>query len=97
MLGGMPVVPHANTSHYDGIGDDQFWLDGTMQLLRRCDAMVCLENWKASSGARAEHEEAVRRGMPIFYDLAQLDAWLKSARELAALGVENPYDPKEAS
>ena len=37
-----------------------------MELLRRCDAVLCVSNWRDSVGARAEVEEARRLGLPVF-------------------------------
>lgn len=73
-VGGMPVVPHANTAHYDGIQDDAFWLAGTLEILRRCDAVVLCDGWRRSSGTRGEFDEAKRLGMPI-YEYADPIAW----------------------
>jgi hypothetical protein len=52
--GGYPVIPHTMTAEFDKQLTDQFWLDGTMELLKRCDAIVCSENWEWSKGAQAE-------------------------------------------
>jgi hypothetical protein len=66
--GDMPVVPHLNTMFMDGIQDDQFWLDGTMELMRRCDAVWAMPNWKKSEGAKQEIKEAKKLNLPIFYE-----------------------------
>lgn len=63
-LGAMPLIPHANTAHFHGEGEDQLWVDGTLELLRRCDAAVFIPGWPKSSGSRGEWEEARRIGMP---------------------------------
>ena len=68
--GDMPVVPHLNTMFMGGIQNDQFWLDGTLELMRRCDAVWVLPNWKKSVGAVAEVREAKRLKMAIFYEEA---------------------------
>ena len=62
--GAMPLIPHANTAHFHGQCDDTFWLDGTMELLRRCDAAVFLPGWRGSSGSVAEYREAGLLGIP---------------------------------
>lgn len=74
--GGLPVVPHANTAHYDGIQNDTFWLDGTLELMRRCDAVLMSPTWEKSMGSRGEHAEAIKRGLPVFYELSALREWL---------------------
>ncbi len=78
-LGAMPVVPHANTSHphYEIVQPYPFWIEGTMALLRVCHALILTADWERSSGARGEHEDAVSRGMPVFYALGELKSWLE--------------------
>lgn len=62
--GGYPVIPHTMTAEFDKQLDDQFWLDGTMELLKRCDGMVLLPTWASSTGAIAEHQWAEDHDMP---------------------------------
>jgi hypothetical protein len=77
-----PVCPHTNTrGHFESIDvGDAFWLLATLELMRRCDAAFFCPGWEQSSGARGEHDEALRLGLPIFYDLDALAAW-RSALE----------------
>ncbi len=70
--GAMPLIPHANTANFHGEGSDQVWLDGTLELLRRCDAAVFIPGWPASSGSRNEFEEAKRQFMPTL-DASELN------------------------
>ena len=65
-LNAYPVIPHSNTSHFDGLGTDALWLGGTLELMRRCDAVLFAPTWRESFGAIEEHKEATRMGMPIF-------------------------------
>lgn len=62
--GAMPLIPHANTAHFHGLQTAQFWLDGTMELLRRCDAAIFLPRWRHSAGSVGEFREAGLRGLP---------------------------------
>lgn len=64
--GQMPVIPHSMTGHFDGTCNDQFWLDGTMELLRACRAVALVHNWRDSQGAWAEVKEAMSIGLPIY-------------------------------
>lgn len=65
-LGHMPLCPHTNTAHFDGTMTVQFWLDGTMELLRRSDHVLLIPGWEDSEGARDnEYPEAQRLGKPI--------------------------------
>ena len=65
-LGACPLIPHANTANFHGTMTDQFWLDATMALLRKADAVVLMETWKSSKGATAENAEAHRLSIPVF-------------------------------
>jgi nucleoside 2-deoxyribosyltransferase len=75
-LGVMPLIPHANTRWFHGQGPDEFWLEGTKELLRRCDAIILAEDWLRSSGACGERDEAFARGIPIFHKVSELAEWL---------------------
>lgn len=81
-LGYMPVIPHANTAHFDGLQSDEFWLEGTLDLMRRCDMVVMVEGWEKSTGARGEYEEALRIGLPVYESWIELKG-SASKRELA--------------
>ena len=63
--GFMPVIPHANTAHFAGA--DEFWLEGTLELMRRCDEVWVLPDWTRSSGTRGEVAEALRLGLPVYH------------------------------
>ena len=60
------VCPHANSRHMEGVADDAHFLVGTLELMRRCDAVILTRNWRTSSGALAEVAEATRIGIPVF-------------------------------
>lgn len=75
-LGLMPLIPHSNTAPFDGTLKDDFWLEGTLELMRRCDLVVTVSNWLDSVGAKAEVEEAHKMGKMVFHDLVDLAHWL---------------------
>ena len=66
-----PVVPQANTAHFDGMRSDQYFLDGTLEMLRKCDAVLMGPWWQDSDGCCAEYVEAERLGLPIFESLGE--------------------------
>lgn len=66
MLGAMPVIPHSMCRFFDGERTGQFWVDGTLELMRRCDAVMLVSGWTESVGTRGEVEEAKRIGIPVF-------------------------------
>lgn len=77
-LGAYPQIPHSNTAHMDGLAPDEFWLEATLEQMRRCDAVLFTPDWKCSTGARGEHAEAGRQALPVFYSLDGLRVWLES-------------------
>ncbi|MEW6047307.1 MAG: DUF1937 family protein [Bacillota bacterium] len=65
-MGYIAICPHLNTMLFDGIREDADWLAGDLEILRRCDLVVLVPGWRESAGARAEVEEARRRGIPVY-------------------------------
>ena len=45
----------------------EFWYEVTLELLKRCDAIVMHPSWGTARGAVLEHEWARKVGMPIFH------------------------------
>ena len=76
-LGAACVCPHTNTRFFQGAAPDEVWLEGDLEILRRCDAVILTEDWKRSSGARAEVKAAERLGIPVFDEIVELSAWLE--------------------
>lgn len=65
-MGHVALCPHANSRHMEGVASDEVFLAGTLELMRRCDAVLLVPNWRDSEGARAEVAEADRLGIPVF-------------------------------
>ena len=78
-LGVTPLIPHTMTRFMQGTLTDKYWLEATLELMRRADALYLLNGWEASSGSRGEKAEAERLGLPVFYDsnVDDLIAWLR--------------------
>lgn len=66
--GHMPVCPHTNTGHPDflKLKTPEFWYAGTLELLRRCDAIALTDNWQESNGACREVIEAMVKRMSVW-------------------------------
>lgn len=64
--GAVALCPHTNTALMDGCLPDSVWLEGDIELLRRCDGIVLLPGWAASEGTLAEREVALQLRMPVF-------------------------------
>lgn len=71
----MPVIPHTMTKNFDGMLDDAFWLDGTLELMRRCDASLFALPRENSVGTRGEWDFAERIGQPAFESVKDVVEW----------------------
>lgn len=60
-----PVIPHTNSAFMDGVQSDEFWLEGTLSLLDRCDVVVMVPGWEKSQGATKEYERAKELGKQV--------------------------------
>jgi hypothetical protein len=82
-MGAVPLCPHSMTRFFQGTLPDEYWLEATLEMLRKCDAVVFTARWSQSAGARAENEEAKRLGLPRFFadhGLTALENWLQGDR-----------------
>lgn len=82
-LGIMPLIPHTNTRFFDGTLTDEFWLEGTSELLKRCDMVVLVDRFAPvrSIGTRGEVEIAKKLGIPIFESVEKLQEKLCKSTE----------------
>ena len=70
--GWFPVTPHLNTAFMDGLADDEVFLEGDKELLKRCDAVYMMPYWEESEGATAEREFALKNNIPVYETLTEL-------------------------
>jgi len=88
-LGYAAICPHSNTAFFDGACPDSVWLEGDIEILKRCDLVVLVDGWENSAGARCEVEVAAAHGIPI-YD----EQWVSNIEGLfAKQGDELPTTP----
>lgn len=68
-LGGrvIPVVPHNLGIGFSEVGDREYWLAATMEILCFCDCLVAMDGFEASFGSRHEVKKAMRIGIPVVY------------------------------
>ena len=71
-----PIVPHLLGGPPNTQCRDEYILAGTLELMRRCDAVFALPTWQSSVGAKGEIAEAEQQGIPVFYKFDQLFRWL---------------------
>jgi hypothetical protein len=76
-MGAVALCPHSNTGQFEGECEDSVWLEGDLELLRRCDAVLLLDGWRESRGASAEHQAALKLGLPCFEVLGRLKRWVE--------------------
>lgn len=64
------ICPHTNSLFMDGADGetDNLFMEGDLEILRRCDSIFLLNNWQESEGAMREYELAVSLGLEIFYE-----------------------------
>lgn len=83
-LGAMPLIPHAITAHFHGQCTDEFWIEGTLELLERSDAIWVFnrEHYTSSVGTQGEVRRARIIGRPVFMGFEDYDAlaqWLSGS------------------
>ena len=69
------ICPHTNTlwmSEWPVRLEAHIFLAGDLRMLRRCDAILMLPNWRKSVGAKAEHFYARQTNIPVYYSLKEL-------------------------
>lgn len=62
------ICPHLNSAFMGGMNDADIFLQGGLEILRRCDAIYLLKGWEKSKGANAELDEAIKLGKDIYYE-----------------------------
>ena len=65
-LGFLAVCPHTMYRNFQGAMPDSFWLAASMQLLKRCDGIVLINNWENSAGSCSEYAWADENGLLVF-------------------------------
>ena len=71
-LGYAVICPHKNTSLLDGYCDDKIWLEGDLEILKRCDIIVMMSNYIKSSGSASELNFAKENNIDIIFDDEEL-------------------------
>ncbi len=76
--GAVAMCPHTNTRFFFGTSPgERIFLRGYLELVKRCDAVLAIQGWESSSGARAEVNLALAEGKPVFYSIPELTRWLR--------------------
>lgn len=75
-MGAAVYCPHTQCRFYDGEMPWENWLQIDLEILKRCDAIFMIHDWKKSKGACLEHEKATEWGMPILNTAGQVADYL---------------------
>ncbi len=79
--GAMPLCPHMNTKNFDGLLTGEFWIEGTLELMKRSDAVYVFDpKWRDSQGTIGEILTATRRDIPVLMTAQTMRAWVKSGK-----------------
>lgn len=66
-LGYAVICPHKNTEFLDGPLDDPCIIAGDIEMVKRSDVVVMVDNWQNSIGAKMEMIAGYDAGKPIFF------------------------------
>ena len=63
------ICPHMNTAGFHHVKDipPETWIQGDLEILARCDAILMIPGWTKSSGAKAERDYALEHGIEVLY------------------------------
>jgi hypothetical protein len=65
-LGYYVICPHLNSPHFTG--PDSLFLDGYIEIMKRCDAVYVLADSESSHGTQAEIATAISIGLPVYIE-----------------------------
>lgn len=66
-MGFTVFCPHMNTANFENDIPYNRVMDGCIEILEKCDAVVLLQNWEQSTGAKIEKEFAENHDIPVYY------------------------------
>ena len=62
------ICPHTNSMFMGSMLANEVFMQGDLEIVRRCDAIYMLSNYKDSEGALRELELAKELGLKIYYE-----------------------------
>jgi len=65
------LCPHLNTAWFDTFYPEipqTAYLEGGLEMVKRCDVIYMLRDWQISEGARAELACAINNGLEVIYE-----------------------------
>ena len=69
------ITPHLNTMHFEKDCKCKYedYIEGDIEILKRCDCIYALPNWKKSDGAKKELTYAMQNNILIVESIAELE------------------------
>lgn len=77
-LGYVGVCVHSMYRYFDGTLTAEYWLAATLEVMKRCDAVLLLPGWAESAGSVKEKAAAEALGIPVFTSLRTLCTKLRA-------------------
>lgn len=84
-LGAIVLCPHTNTRNFQGAAPDEIWMEGDLELMRRCDGVFLVPGWKKSKGSLIEVAKAQEWHLHIFKSFNQVHEYLQELHRLRSL------------
>jgi len=79
------ICPHSNGNPHDKLGlPDQYWIESTMEIMRRCDALLIVGDWAKSEGTIGEIQEAKHLKKPVFFHWVEVVQWAEEQKSNAS-------------
>lgn len=78
-----PVMPTVNTYGFNELAPtvpNDWWYFATVELMRRCDAVLFVDGWEQSTGCCFEKKEAEKQGIPIFFSIESLSEYFTKTK-----------------
>jgi hypothetical protein len=79
--GHVAICPHLNTANFQGACPDDVWLEGDLEILKRCDGVVLVYGWQDSAGTKKEIECAMSLSLPVHQEVDTLIKYLTAPWE----------------
>jgi hypothetical protein len=76
--GGVAICPHLNTFLFGGAHGlpDKTWLNGDLEIIKRCDGIFMIPGWESSDGSKRELAWAKEHGLKAMFSYEDIINYL---------------------